>query len=222
MASFDPVNPTHKCHKEEMDVRRAKGQVVEPRRITSPTPNKVHQISGEHLLTEQDIETFLPSKEVFEQKGTLHTGVKNVEAERQPHYKMTQNIPLELSDWTLLTTKKVYLQYLESEEEEFWQLFGKAGVTKPEGMRPIKLGSRGGKTKPGPVCAHLLMEIPSDKSILETLNRTSDEGKHAFKVVEVGGEKLLKVYDLRFILKMIHDYGLPITHYPGRPRNSPK
>jgi hypothetical protein len=190
-----------------MDVRRAKGLVIESRRPTFA-----------RQLTEQDIKAFLPGQEVFEQKGILHTGVKNEEAEKQPHYKLTQHIPLELSEWTLLTTKKVYVQYLEAEEAEFWRVFGEAGVTKPEGMRPIKLGSRGGKTKPGPVCAHLLMEIPLDQSILETLNRTSDDGKHAFKVVKIDGKKLLKVYDLRFILKMIHDYGLSITHYPGKPR----
>ena len=214
--SFDPINPTHKCHREEMDVRRAKGLVIESRRSTAFP--KASSSPVEHPLTEQDIKAFLPGQEVFEQRGTLHTGVKNDEAEKRPHYKMTQHIPLELSDWTLFTTKKVYVQYLEAEEAEFWQVFGEAGVTKPEGMRPIKLGSRGGKTKPGPVCAYLLMEIPPDQSILETLNRTSDDGKHAFKVVEIAGEKFLKVYDLRFILKMIHDYGLPITHYPGRPR----
>lgn len=196
--SFSSINPTHSCHRIALDKRR----------------NKMF----ERPLTEQDLKPFLPSQDVFKQKGTLHTGVRNEDAEKRPHYKMMENIPSELSDWTLLTTRKVYIQLLKSEEERFWKLFGEAGVLKPIGMEPVNLGKRGGKTKPGPVCAHLVMEIPTDQNILAPLNRKIDDKKHGFKIVKIKGEKLLKVYDLRFILKMIHDYGLPITHYLGKPR----
>jgi len=51
-----------------MDVRRAKGLVIESRRQTFA-----------RQLTEQDIKAFLPGQEVFKQKGILHTGVKNDE-----------------------------------------------------------------------------------------------------------------------------------------------
>jgi hypothetical protein len=173
-------------------------------------------------LGSKDLQPFLPSSEVFKQKGNLHTGVKRDDAESQPRYKMMEHIPHELVDWTLLNYRRVYVQYLSEAEESLWELLGRAGVTKPEGIRPIRLGSRGGTTKSGPVCAHVFINTPADLSILDCLDRVSEDGKHSIREVRFNGAIVLAIHDLRFVLKMIHDHGLPITHYPGKPRSRTK
>jgi hypothetical protein len=167
-----------------------------------------------HPLQEHEIGWARPGSATFQQlPGQIKSGVQD--KEQQQRFSMPGQVEDQLLNWLLRYTIDIYIDFTPEIESDFYEFCAKKSVNVPVGMLSTApkvngVGPCGGTVVRGGVQGKIWFEVPSDKSILKQIEKQVKE-------VTIGRGKnrraVCLVNDSKLVLKLIVDYGFPITKW---------